>query len=210
MGGNDMIEFANETDRQAKIKVVGVGGGGGNAINTMIKASLTGVEFLSTNTDAQALSENLAPAKIQLGERGLGAGADPSVGRAAADASRERLREELETTDMVFVTAGLGGGTGTGGAPVVAEVAKELGALTVGIVTKPFMFEGAVRNRQADDGIQALHEVVDTLITIPNDRLLQMVGKKLNNSLWHHMFISQVVLFSRQTFFSHMQNISYL
>ena len=172
-----MIEFENERNVRARIKVVGVGGGGGNAINTMIREGLSGVDFLSANTDAQALSENLAPTKVQLGERGLGAGADPNVGRMAADASRDRLREEFSTSDMVFVTAGFGGGTGTGGAPVVAEVAKELGALTVAVVTRPFMFEGGVRNKIAEEGIQALNDVVDSLITIPNDRLLQMVGK---------------------------------
>jgi cell division protein FtsZ len=172
-----MIEFENERNVQARIKVVGVGGGGGNAINTMIREGLSGVDFLSANTDAQALAENLAPTKVQLGERGLGAGADPNVGRMAADASRDRLREEFSTSDMVFVTAGFGGGTGTGGAPVVAEVAKELGALTVAVVTRPFMFEGGVRNKIAEEGIQALNDVVDSLITIPNDRLLQMVGK---------------------------------
>jgi cell division protein FtsZ len=172
-----MIEFANERDLQAKIKVIGIGGGGGNAINTMIREGLGGVDFLSANTDAQSLSENLATAKIQLGERGLGAGADPNLGRMAAEAARDRFREEFSTADMVFVTAGFGGGTGTGGAPVIAEVAKELGVLTVAVVTKPFMFEGAVRSKQAEEGILALHDVVDSLISIPNDRLLQMVGK---------------------------------
>ncbi len=176
-----MIKLDQDREPRARIKVVGVGGGGGNAINTMIRSDLDGVDFLSANTDAQALAENRAPNKIQLGERGLGAGADPNVGRLAAEAARERLREEFEETDMVFVTAGFGGGTGTGGTPVVAEVAKELGALTVAVVTKPFMFEGSVRSRQAEEGIEALHDVVDTLITIPNDRLLQMVPK--NTSL---------------------------
>ncbi len=172
-----MIKLDQDSEPRARIKVVGVGGGGGNAINTMIKSGLGGVDFLSANTDAQALAENLAAKKMQLGERGLGAGADPNVGRIAADAARDRLREEFTDADMVFVTAGFGGGTGTGGAPVVAEVAKEIGALTVAVVTKPFMFEGSVRARQADEGIEALHDVVDTLITIPNDRLLQMVPK---------------------------------
>ncbi len=172
-----MIEFANEKNVSAQIKVVGIGGGGGNAINTMIRAGLQGVDFLTTNTDAQALAENLAPAKIQLGERGLGAGADPEIGRAAAQASQDRLREELQEADMVFLAAGLGGGTGTGGAPILAEIAKEIGALTVAVVTKPFTFEGVVRSKQAEEGIRLLHEAVDTLITIPNDRLLQMVGK---------------------------------
>jgi cell division protein FtsZ len=172
-----MIEFANESERRAQIRVVGVGGGGGNAINTMVRAGLGGVDFISANTDAQALSQNLAPAKIQLGDRGLGAGADPVNGRLAAEQGRDRLFEQFQGADMVFVTAGLGGGTGTGGAPVVAEVAKELGALTVAVVTKPFTFEGSVRRRQAEEGICALHDVVDTLITIPNDRLLQMVAE---------------------------------
>ena len=172
-----MIEFDNQTDRRAQIKVLGVGGGGGNAINTMIRERLSGVDFISANTDSQALGENLAPTKIQLGERGLGAGADPNQGRMAAEQGRDRIREHLEGADMVFITAGLGGGTGTGGAPIVGEVAKELGILTVGIVTKPFMFEGSVRRKQAEEGIQALHDVVDTLITIPNDRLLQMVSE---------------------------------
>ncbi len=172
-----MIEFEHETDLRARIKVVGVGGGGGNAINTMIRAGLSGVEFIATNTDAQALAMNLAPTKIHLGDRGLGAGADPRVGRTAADGSRERLAEVLAGADMVFVTAGLGGGTGTGGAPIVAEVAKELGALTVAVVTKPFVFEGAVRKRQSEQGIDSLHDVVDTLITIPNERLLLMAGE---------------------------------
>jgi len=172
-----MIEFEHEADLRARIKVVGVGGGGGNAINTMIRAGLSGVEFIATNTDAQALAMNLAATKIHLGERGLGAGADPRVGRTAADGSRERLAEALAGADMVFVTAGLGGGTGTGGAPIVAEVAKELGALTVAVVTKPFVFEGAVRKRQAEQGIDSLHDVVDTLITIPNERLLLMAGE---------------------------------
>ncbi len=170
-----MIEFETEKDLRAQIKVVGVGGGGGNAINTMIRHGLTGVDFISANTDAQALAEGLAPTKIQLGERGLGAGSDPNCGRLAAEQVRDRLRQQFEGADMVFVTAGLGGGTGTGGAPVVAEVAKELGALTVAVVTKPFLFEGSVRHRQTEEGIDALHDVVDTLITIPNDRLLQMV-----------------------------------
>ena len=169
-----MIAFEQEDNLQARIKVVGVGGAGGNAVNTMIGAGLHGVDFVATNTDAQALGENKAGTKIQLGERGLGAGADPELGRKCAEESRERLREQLESADMVFVTAGLGGGTGTGGAPVVADVAKEIGALTVAVVTKPFLFEGSVRARQAEAGIDALHDVVDTLITIPNTRLLEM------------------------------------
>jgi cell division protein FtsZ len=173
-----MIEFETEKELCAQIKVIGVGGGGGNAINTMIREGLAGVDFVSANTDAQALSSSLAPTKIQLGDRGLGAGADPNVGRLAAEQSRDRFKQQFEGADMVFVTAGMGGGTGTGGAPVIAEVAKELGALTVAVVTKPFLFEGAVRLRQTEEGLDALHDVVDTLITIPNDRLLQMVEEQ--------------------------------
>jgi cell division protein FtsZ len=172
-----MIQFDSEREPRAQIKVVGVGGGGGNAINTMIRSGLGGVEFLSANTDAQALSMSLSPVKIQLGERGLGAGADPSTGRKCAEEGRERIQEQIAGADMVFVTCGLGGGTGTGAAPIVAQVAKEAGALTVAVVTKPFTFEGSVRRRQAEEGIDALHDVVDTLITIPNDRLLQMVTR---------------------------------
>jgi len=175
--GESMIQFEQDQEIRAQIKVVGVGGGGGNAINTMIKEGLEGVEFIATNTDAQALRENLAPLKLRLGERGLGAGADPRKGRMAAEEARDRLREVFEGADMVFLTAGLGGGTGTGASPVVAEIAKEAGALTVAVVTKPFLFEGSVRGRQAEDGVDALHDVVDTLISIPNDRLLQLVGK---------------------------------
>ena len=172
-----MIQFENEKNVRARISVIGVGGGGGNAINTMIRAKLSGVDFVSANTDAQALAQSLASTKIQLGDRGLGAGADPNNGRLAAEQARDRLREQLADADMVFVTAGLGGGTGTGGAPVVAETARESGALTVAVVTKPFMFEGSVRRKQAEEGIRALHDVVDTLITIPNDRLLQLATK---------------------------------
>ncbi len=172
-----MIEFEQEQEVRAHIKVVGVGGGGGNAINTMIKSNLQGVEFISANTDAQALSDNLAPVKIHLGERGLGAGADPVKGRQSAEESRDRIADQLAGSDMVFITCGLGGGTGTGAAPIVADVAKETGALTVAVVTRPFLFEGAVRARQSEQGIDELHDAVDTLIAIPNDRLLHMVGK---------------------------------
>ena len=172
-----MIEFEQEQEVRAHIKVVGVGGGGGNAINTMIRSNLQGVEFISANTDAQALSDNLAPVKIHLGERGLGAGADPARGRLCAEESRDRIADQLAGSDMVFITCGLGGGTGTGAAPIVADVAKETGALTVAVVTRPFLFEGAVRSRQAEQGIDELHDAVDTLIAIPNDRLLHMVGK---------------------------------
>ncbi len=192
LGGKEMIKLDQDSEPRARIKVVGVGGGGGNAINTMIRSGLTGMDFLSVNTDAQALAENLAPKKVQLGERGLGAGADPNIGRMAADAARDRLREEFANADMVFITAGFGGGTGTGGAPVVAEVAKEVGALTIAVVTKPFLFEGSVRSRQAEEGIDVLHDVVDTLITIPNDRLLQMVPK--NTSLLEAFELADEVL----------------
>jgi cell division protein FtsZ len=169
-----MIEIERAPVAGARIKVVGIGGGGGNAVNTMIKTGLDGVQFIACNTDAQALAANLASVKIQLGERGLGAGADPGVGRESAEQTRDRLREQLMGADMVFITAGMGGGTGTGAGPIIAGIAKELGALTVGVVTKPFLFEGSPRARQAAEGIDALHDVVDTLITIPNDRLLQM------------------------------------
>ncbi|AKU91855.1 cell division protein FtsZ [Vulgatibacter incomptus] len=177
-----MIEFEGQTIVPgAKIKVIGVGGGGGNAIGSMIASGLSGVDFIVANTDIQALASSRAPFKIQLGPqltRGLGAGANPEVGRAAALEDRERLAELLEGADMIFVTAGMGGGTGTGAAPVIAEVAKELGALTVGVVTKPFGFEGNRRARQAEAGIEALQGAVDTLITIPNQRLLSVADKR--------------------------------
>jgi cell division protein FtsZ len=165
----------------AVIKVVGVGGGGTNAVNRMVDAGLTGVEFIAVNTDAQALMMSDADMKLHIGSaatRGLGAGADPVVGHAAAQESRDELKEALKGADMVFVTAGEGGGTGTGGAPVVAELARELGALTVGVVTKPFVFEGRKRSQQAEVGIDSLRDRVDTLIVIENDRLLQVVEKK--------------------------------
>jgi len=167
----------------ARIKVVGVGGGGGNAVNTMIAAGLQGVDFMTANTDAQALKANLASVKLQLGTaftKGLGAGGNPEVGRKAATEDIERIREQLAGADMVFVTAGMGGGTGTGGAPVVARVARELGALTVGVVTKPFLFEGKKRGRQAEDGMRELKANVDTLIAIPNQRLLAVAGRNMS------------------------------
>lgn len=179
-GSNDLLEFDTDSTQTATIKVIGVGGAGGNALNTMIDSGLGGVEFIAGNTDNQALQHNKAPLKIQLGAEvtgGLGCGANPDRGRASALESRERLREVLEGSDMVFVTAGMGGGTGTGSAPIVAEVAREIGALTVGVVTKPFMFEGRVRTKHAERGIDELHNVVDTLITIPNQRLLALAGK---------------------------------
>ncbi len=165
----------------AKIKVVGVGGGGSNAVNRMIDAGLRGVEFISLNTDAQALAMSRASSKIQIGAKltkGLGAGANPEIGYKAAEESREEIKEYLQGADMIFVTAGMGGGTGTGAAPVVAEVAKEAGALTVGVITRPFSFEGKRRGGYAEKGIGNLRETVDTLITIPNDRLLQVVEKR--------------------------------
>jgi cell division protein FtsZ len=167
----------------ARIKVIGVGGGGCNAVNTMIRSGLTGVEYIVANTDAQALNANMAGVKIQLGgnvTKGLGAGANPEVGRKAAIEDYERLSEVLDGADMVFVTAGMGGGTGTGAAPVIAKLAREMGALTVGVVTKPFMFEGKRRSRQAEEGIRALEESVDSLICIPNQRLLQLAGENLS------------------------------
>jgi cell division protein FtsZ len=165
----------------AVIKVVGVGGGGTNAVNRMVDAGVSGVEFVAVNTDAQALMMCDADVKIHIGSkatRGLGAGADPAVGLAAAQESRDELKEALKGADMIFVTAGEGGGTGTGGAPVVAELARELEALTVGVVTKPFVFEGRKRSQQAEGGIQSLRDRVDTLIVIENDRLLQVVEKR--------------------------------
>src|SRR6186713_1021737 len=165
----------------AVIKVVGVGGGGTNAVNRMVESGLTGVEFIAVNTDAQALLDTDADVKIHIGSqatRGLGAGADPEVGKAAAQESRDELKEALKGADMIFVTAGEGGGTGTGAAPVVAELGRELEALTVGVVTRPFGFEGKRRAEQAEVGIQDLRDRVDTLIVIENDRLLQVVEKR--------------------------------
>lgn len=175
-----MFEFV-ESDNGATIKVIGIGGGGGNAINNMINASLMGVDFIAANTDAQALEVSKAHTKLQLGAnitKGLGAGANPEIGRSAALEDADQIRQVLDGTDMVFVTAGLGGGTGTGGAPVVAQIAKELGALTVAVVTKPFKFEGRQRMKTADNGIKELQETVDTIITIPNNRLLSLAAKK--------------------------------
>lgn len=172
-----------ELDTFASIKVVGVGGSGGNAVMRMIQAKLRGIEFVAINTDAQALSHNEAPIKIQIGKdstRGLGAGADPEIGRKAAEENKEEIYEALKGSDMVFVTCGMGGGTGTGAAPLVAQIAKELGALTVAVVTKPFTFEGIRRKKMAEIGIEELKDKVDTLITIPNDRLLQVIDKKTN------------------------------
>src|ERR1700682_3636173 len=163
----------------AKIKVIGVGGGGGNALNTMILAGLTGVDFIAANTDCQALQHNRAPTKIQIGSqvtKGRGAGANPEIGRQAALEDKEKILAALEGADMVFVTAGMGGGTGTGVAPVIADLARSVGALTVGVVTKPFTFEGKRRQKQAESGLVELKNAVDTLITIPNQRLMAGAG----------------------------------
>lgn len=165
----------------ARIKVMGVGGGGCNAVNRMIESELGGVEFWGINTDAQALSNSSAPKRLQIGQkltRGLGAGGNPSIGQKAAEESRDEITNALDNSDLVFITAGMGGGTGTGAAPIVAEVAKEVGALTVGVVTKPFMFEGRRRSNQAEEGIAALQSRVDTLIVIPNDRLLSVITEQ--------------------------------
>ncbi|MGE0786513.1 MAG: cell division protein FtsZ [Sandaracinaceae bacterium] len=171
------IEFADDAEMQARIKVVGVGGGGGNALNTMIQSGLEGVEFIAANTDMQALDANYAPTKLQLGNaltKGLGAGANPDVGRKSALEDVQRVSEALEGADMVFITAGMGGGTGTGAAPIIAQIARDLGALTVGVVTRPFHFEGRRRAKNADHGIEELRQSVDTIITIPNQRLLSL------------------------------------
>ena len=176
-----MLEFDQGAENFAVIKVVGVGGGGTNAVNRMIQAGLKGVEFIAVNTDAQALALSQAPSRLQIGAKltkGLGAGANPDIGSKAAEESRDQLGDALRGADMVFVTAGMGGGTGTGAAPVVAEVAKEVGALSVGVVTKPFTFEGRRRGTFAENGTVNLKAKVDTLITIPNDRLLQVVEKR--------------------------------
>ena len=176
-----LIEFEIENDYSAIIKVVGVGGGGTNAVNSMVRDNIRGVEFIIANTDVQSLEKSECPEKVQLGgelTRGLGAGSNPEIGRNAAEESENIIRDMLDGSDMVFVTAGMGGGTGTGAAPVIARIAKEVGALTVGVVTKPFQFEGKPRMRQAEEGILELKEAVDTLIVIPNQKLLSFVGNQ--------------------------------
>jgi len=178
-----MIEFDENRNVAAKVKAIGIGGGGCNAVNNMIASRLTAVEFIAANTDAQALAASKAPMKLQLGAKitkGLGAGANPETGRKSALEDIDMIRDSLRGADMVFITAGLGGGTGTGGAPIVAEVAKEMGALTVAIVTKPFLFEGRKRMKQAEEGIVNLRMTADTLITIPNQRLLSISGKTMS------------------------------
>jgi len=169
--------MALEIDQLAKIKVIGVGGGGNNAVNRMIESGVKGVEFIVANTDRQVLNSSKADVKLQLGKSGLGAGADPEVGRKAAEDSKEEITNVLKGADMVFVTCGMGGGTGTGAAPVIAEIAQGLGALTVGIVTKPFSWEGKPRSAHAEEGLERLKEHVDTLIIIPNDRLREIIDK---------------------------------
>lgn len=176
-----MAEIKPPVETFARIKVVGVGGSGGNTIERMIESKIKGVEFVAINTDAQALHHNKAAEKVHIGKnltKGLGAGANPDIGRQAAEENRDEIQEILKGSDMVFVTCGLGGGTGTGAAPIVAETAKEMGALTIAVVTKPFAFEGAQRKANAEEGLESLRERVDTLITIPNDKLLQIIDKK--------------------------------
>ncbi|TVP78514.1 MAG: cell division protein FtsZ [Gemmatimonadales bacterium] len=175
-----IFEFEEAPARNARMRVVGVGGAGGNAVNRMVDEDLEGVEFISANTDAQALKSSRAQMTIQLGKkltRGLGAGARPEIGRQAIAESEEEVRRSLEGADLVFITAGMGGGTGTGAAPIIGDIARELGALTIGIVTRPFAFEGKKRARQADQGLAELRRSVDTMIVVPNDRILSVVGK---------------------------------
>jgi cell division protein FtsZ len=176
-----LLDYALDIDQNARIKVIGVGGGGNNAVNRMIEEGIEGVEFIAVNTDAQALRQSNAGVTMQIGNaltRGLGAGANPDVGREAVAESQVQIRDVLQGADMVFVTAGMGGGTGTGAAPAIAQIARELGILTIGIVTRPFTFEGRKRTKNAQVGIDAMRQAVDTLIIIPNDRLLGVVGKK--------------------------------
>jgi cell division protein FtsZ len=178
-----MFELGDSSPHNAQIKVIGLGGGGGNAIEHMIAETVSGVEFVCANTDSQALSRSSAKTLLQLGEeitKGLGAGADPDVGRQSAEEARDRIRDVLEGTDMVFLTAGMGGGTGTGAAPIVAQIAKELGILTVAIVTRPFAFEGRKRMDVAEQGVEQLSQYVDSLITIPNNKLLSVLGKNIS------------------------------
>lgn len=180
-GGLNLLEFDIDMENFAQIKVIGCGGGGNNAVNRMIAAGLRGVEFIAINTDKQALFLSKANTKIQIGDKltkGLGAGANPEVGEKAATESRDEIAQAIKGADLVFVTAGMGGGTGTGAAPVVAQIARDLGILTVGVVTKPFMFEGRKRMQYAERGVENLKATVDTLVTIPNDRLLQVAEKK--------------------------------
>jgi cell division protein FtsZ len=179
--GSSMLEYDSALSQNARIKVIGVGGGGNNAVNRMIEEGIEGVEFITVNTDAQALMQSKAEVIMQIGTaltRGLGAGANPEVGKQAAEESRQQIHDVIKGADMVFVTAGMGGGTGTGAAPAIAQIARDLGILTIGIVTRPFTFEGRKRSKNAESGIEAMRRAVDTLIIIPNDRLLGIVGKK--------------------------------
>lgn len=206
VGERNVFEIEDTTlNSLAKIKVIGVGGGGSNAVNRMISLGLEGVEFIAVNTDAQALLTSQAPRRIRIGEkltRGLGAGARPEVGEKAAEESRQEIIKSLEGSDMVFITAGMGGGTGTGAAPVIAACAREIGALTVGVVTRPFTFEGPRRKRNADMGIDNLRRAVDTIITIPNDKLLTVVDKK--------MPVTQAFSIADDVLRQSVQGISYL
>jgi len=190
-----LFNLNNKAGQFVEIRVIGVGGGGGNAVNRMIEAKLQGVNYISTNTDAQVLAFSNAEQKIQIGSnitKGLGSGSDPEIGRQAAEEDKDKISKALEGAEMVFITAGMGGGTGTGGAPIIARLSKDLGALTVGVVTKPFSFEGHRRMRQAEEGIELLKECVDTLIVIPNDRLLQVVDE--NTSILEAFKIADEVL----------------
>ena len=180
MADGMIFELEEQSAQNARMKVVGVGGGGGNAVNRMIAEALSGVQFISVNTDAQALAASRSDIKVQIGKkltRGLGAGARPEIGRQAIEENRDEVLEHLQGADLVFVTCGMGGGTGTGAAPIIAQIAKDIGALTVGIVTKPFLFEGRKRMKQAEMGITELRRNVDTMIVVPNERLLAVVGK---------------------------------
>ena len=194
--GTMMFEFAEEVQRLTDIRVAGVGGAGGNAVDRMITSGLAGVEFLALNTDLQALGDSQAHHNMQIGAQltqGLGSGGDPAVGEGAAEEDRDAIRQALGAANLVFITAGMGGGTGTGAAPVVAEIARKQGALTVGIVTKPFLFEGRVRMAQAEAGIARLRKVVDTLIVVPNQRLLEIVPA--NTSMDEAFLIADQVLY---------------
>src|SRR5947209_8577389 len=175
-----IFEFEESATQSARMKVAGVGGGGGNAVNRMIDEHLEGVEFISVNTDAQALLASKSDVKIQIGKkltRGLGAGARPEIGRQAIEENREEVSRTMTSSDLVFITCGMGGGTGTGASPIIAQASRDLGALTIGIVTKPFLFEGRKRMRQADMGIAEMRKHVDTMVVVPNERLLAVVGK---------------------------------
>ncbi len=190
-----MVNTMDKVSQLVEIKVIGIGGGGGNAVNRMIEAKLGGVKYISVNTDAQVLAFSNAEYKIQIGSsitKGLGSGSNPDIGRKAVEEDKDKISKTLQGADMVFITAGMGGGTGTGGAPLVAQISKDLGALTVGVVTKPFSFEGRKRMQQAEEGIKLLKEKVDTLIVIPNDKLLQVVGR--NTSILDAFKVSDEVL----------------